>query len=251
MVIFRFLLLIFFSFSFLYSKIIEARYKIAYGIFGEIGYANATFKKSNDEYMIKIDAKATKIAKILSKNREEEYMSRGIVVDGILRPKIYKKIRKNSYKKIIKTYKFDHEKKIIEVFIERYKNNRLVSKNSERLKYYAKDDILTLYFNLKKYLNERKEDSLIFFAVGGNKEDGKVDVRLPKDKELKRLKSLFHNEDGLYIDVVIHQKIFASKEGRLHIVIDQKLGVAKRAILEDVIFFGDIVAKLDRLNYED
>ena len=201
--------------------------------------------------MIKIEAKATKIAKILSKNREEEYMSRGIVVDGILRPKIYKKIRKNSDKKIIKTYKFDDEKKIIEVFIERYKNNRLVSKNSERLKYYAKDDILTLYFNLKKYLNERKEDNLIFFAVGGNKEDGKVDVRLPKDKELKRLKSLFYNEGGLYIDVVIHQKIFASKEGRLHIVIDQKLGVAKRAILEDVIFFGDIVAKLDRLNYED
>ncbi|WP_187647966.1 DUF3108 domain-containing protein [Nitrosophilus labii] len=242
----RALALGFFLIFTLYSQTIEAKYRVTYGILGKVGYSVATFTKNKDRYVIKVKAKATGLAKILSRGREEEYISEGVVQKGILIPKVYKKVRKNASKKSIKVYRFDHEKKRIFVHTKRYKSGKLESKHDEILQYYAKDDILSLYFNLKKYFINGKKH-LVFFAVGGNRKDGKVDVYLPEGKELKKLKSLFGNEKGLYMDVVIHQKIFASKEGRLHIVMDEKSGVAKKALLKDVIFFGDIVGKLDKL----
>jgi len=240
--------IVFFALS-LFSKTIEAKYDVTYGLFGKVGDSIAKLIKKKNNYKIIVKAEATGFAKILSNSRVESYTSEGVIKNGILIPKIYKKVRETLSKKDIKIYTFDHDKKKIYVHIEKYRHGKLESISDEVLNYYAKDDILSLYFNIKRYLDFNKNrEKTSFYAVGGNRKDGRVDVYLPKGKELSKLRSLFDNEKGLYVDVIIHQKIFASKEGRLHIVMDEKTGVAKKALLKDVIFWGDITGILDNLD---
>jgi len=235
----------------LFAQSIEAKYKVTYGFLGEVGYSKAKFVKNSNSYKIEVTAKATGLAKILSNGRKERYISEGVVKNGILIPKIYKKIRENSKKKDIKIYRFDHDKKKIYVHIERYRDKKLDTKKDEILNYYAKDDILSLYFNLKKYVNLKDEKGKkSFFAVGGNRKDGKVDVEIPKGENLKKIKKLLGEEDGLFLIVTIYQKIFASKKGKLYIVLNDK-GIAKKALLKDVILFGDITGILEKLEIGD
>lgn len=233
------------------AQVIKAKYDVTYGLFGKVGNSKATLIKDEKNYKIVVSAKATGFAKVLSNNRKEIYISEGVVKDGILTPKIYKKIRESSTKKDIKIYRFDHNKKKIYVHVERYRDGKLDKKKDEILKFYAKDDILSLYFNLKKYVDiNREKGKKSFFAVGGNRKDGRVDVEIPEGKKLKMIKDLMDNEKGLYLIVTIYQKIFASKEGRLYIVMNDK-GIAKKALLKDVILFGDITGKLTDLEIKE
>ena len=106
------------------------------------------------------------------------------------------------------------------------------------MKYYAKDDLLTLFFNIKKYLNDFsvKEDQ-VFYAVGANKKDGRVDIHIPKVQKQKKFKKIL---------VTINQKIFASKKGELNLDLDDN-GICQKAVLKDVIFFGDIRGEIKEL----
>jgi len=239
--------IVFFTLS-LFSKTIEAKYDVTYGLFGKVGDSIAKLIKKKNNYKIIVKAEATGFAKILSNSRVESYTSEGVIKNGILIPKIYKKVRETLSKKDIKIYTFDHDKKKIYVHIEKYRHGKLESISDEVLNYYAKDDILSLYFNIKRYLDFYKNrEKTSFYAVGGNRKDGRVDIEILKKDKLKEIRRLMNNEDGLYLTVTIYQKIFASKEGKLHIVMDEN-GIAKRALLEDVILFGDITGILDKLD---
>ncbi|WP_281950424.1 DUF3108 domain-containing protein [Nitrosophilus kaiyonis] len=235
----------------LHSEIIKAKYDVSYGLFGKVGKSEAILVKKENRYKIEISAKAEGLAKILSNNRKESYISEGIIENGRLVPLVYKKVRQSSKKKDIKIYKFDHKNRKIYVHVERYKNGKLDKRKDETLKYYAKDDLLSLYFNINKYIDFKKSGKkrYTFYAVGGNRKDGKIDIEIPSGHTLKELKELL-NEDGKYLVVTIYQKIFASKEGKLYIVMNDN-GFTKKAMLKDVILFGDIVGKLKRLEVRE
>ena len=241
----RFLLTFLISIISLNAYTIRADYKVTFGIFGKVGEANAYFKKDKDHYLIKVEAKAKGLAKLLSKNRIETYISEGVVKNGVLIPNFFKKIRKNSTKRIVKIYRFDHKAKKIYKITITYRDGKK-DEHIEVLKYYAKNDILTLYFNLKNFLKPNITQMKLY-AVGGDRKDGGVEIILPDSKEKEKLAKLFKSKDGVFLDVLLHQKIFASKEGRLHLLIDRD-GITKKAILKDVIFFGDIVGTLTNLS---
>ena len=234
----------------LYAQKIEAKYDVTYGLFGKVGKSTAKLIKNEKNYKIEIYAKATGLAKILSKGRKERYISEGRVENGVLVPEVFKKIRENETKKDIKIYRFDHEKKKIFVHREIYKEGKLDKRKDEFLKFYAKDDILSLFFNIKRFVNFKKSGKKIynFYAVGGRRGDGLVNIELPTGETLKKVKDILE-EDGIYLIVTIYQKIFASKEGKLYIVLNDE-GIAKKAVLKDVIMFGDITGKLKKLRIE-
>ena len=225
----------------LFAKTIEAEYKVSYGFFGKVGSAKAILKKNESNYTIEVSAKATGFAKFLSNGRKEFYKSEGVVEKGLLKPLLFQKIRSSNNKKDIKTYHFDYKAKKISVHIERYRQGKKISESDTLLPFFAKNDILTLYFNFIKFLKPGWQ-LYHFRAVGGERKTGRVDVALPSPKELAQIKKLM-KEDGLYITVILHQKIFSSKEGKLYLVLD-KDGITKKALLKDVILFGDIVGKL-------
>jgi len=247
----KFLLTILLFLSFLNAKTIIASYKVSFGIFGRIGTADAVLKIDKDNrYKISIEAKAKGLAKVLSGGRVERYESEGKVIDGVLVPDKYLGITKTNSKRREKLYLFDHKNKKI-TMIKFTTRDGKTTKSSEYLKYYAKNDILSLFFNIKYFLNDFDfKGKKVLYAVGANKKDGRVDIIAPTGKELEKLKQDIGRKNGHFLIVFINQKIFASKRGELFLDINDE-GIALKAVLKDVILFGDIRGKLTKLEIKE
>jgi len=236
------IILLFFFVTSVFATDITAKYKVSFGIFGEIGIAKTTLHIEKQKYEITVHAKTTGLANFLSGEREEWYESSGKVdAKEILIPAFYQKTvqrysssdGKTVLKKDIKKYIFSHEKK--ELYIEHTKiKGKIKTFEKKDGDYYAPNDLLSLFFNFKKMLPslEVTSDSK-FYAVGANKTDGRIDV-----KPLY-VKDEFDWKTGHLMKVIVNDKIFASKKGELLINLRDD-GLCQQAILQDVIFFGDI-----------
>ncbi len=218
------------------AKVLTATYEVSYGIFQTMGIADARFEtREDDTYSIRIEARTTGIAKLLSNNRVEVYESHGRIINGKLTPDKYIKIRRTDSKKTTKIYTFDHRKKT--VFKELIEG---IDWDKETNDFYAPEDILSLFFNVKQYMKLRQNQ--VLYAVGANKNDGRIDVVFPRGKELERLEKELEMSDGVFVKVILNDKIFSSANGELLINLDEE-GLCEKAILEDVLLFGDIVGK--------
>lgn len=216
----------------LFAKIetIEKTYNISYGIFSNLGTSKATLSIDTqaNTYKAIIEARATGLARVLSNGRYEYYESIGIIQDGLFIPTKFKKISTTNSKNRETLYTFDYEQERIYIKKLRLKDKEIVVQDEEELDYFANNDILSLFFNLKDILPDLQKDTEhTFFAVGNDKNNGLINV-------LK-----FENDD---LVVYLNQPIFSSKRGELFITLDEN-GFCEKAILKDVLFFGDIVAK--------
>ncbi|MCI4406976.1 MAG: DUF3108 domain-containing protein [Sulfuricurvum sp.] len=218
------------------AQVLTATYEVSYGIFEALGVADARFETREDNtYSIRIEARTTGLAKVLTNNRVETYESHGHIINGILVPQKYIKIRRTDSKKTTKIYTFDHPNKT--VWCENIQSDEWDKVKND---FYASEDILTLFFNFKHYLKERQDRA--FYVIGGNRKDGRINVAFPKDEALAEMKQTLGMESGEFLKVVLNDRIFSSAQGELLINLDSE-GLAQKAILEDVLFFGDIVGK--------
>lgn len=218
------------------AKVISATYEVSYGIFEALGVADARFEIKEDQtYSIRIEARTSGIAKLLTNNRVETYESHGSLVDGVLIPQKYIKIRRTDSKKSTKIYTFDHPNKI--VWRENIQSDEWDKVKNE---FYASEDVLSLFFNFKHHMKVRKDRP--FYVVGGNKKDGRIDINFPRDEALTAMQEKLEMKEGDFVKVVLNDRIFSSAQGELLINLDHE-GLCEKAILEDVLLFGDIVGK--------
>ena len=214
----RVLAFIFIFASFVFSGEISATYDVKFGIFGKVGEAKTKLIKyeNNATYEIYMDAKTTGLANSLSGDRREYFYSYGTIYKDYLIPKFYtQETRRNK------------------------KGRQIISKKNYKF------DLLTLFFNFSKIKTTHLHFAL---AVAGAKDkDGLIEIKIPQDKEKSRLQKELDTKYQPYI-VFINQKIFSSKRGELHLALDEN-GYATKAILKDVILFGDIVWELKELNF--
>jgi hypothetical protein len=227
----------------LYAEEIRAKYRVSYGMLGEIGIANAKLVKDEKTYTIEIELKATGMAKMLSKNRTEKHISTGDIVDGMLVSNSYKVIRTYGTKYKFKEYIVDHNtSKVTKTYVNK-NENKVTSKKTKVLNYYASNDLLTLYFNLDKLLKDKTTaKTYTFQTIGAEKQNGEVNLIIPKKEDLKKYKEELGDGSDWYATAIINQKIFTSQKGKLLLRVGND-GITKQAILKDVIFFGDIIAK--------
>jgi hypothetical protein len=218
------------------AKILSATYEVSFGVFDTLGVADARFETRDDQtYTIRIEARTTGIAQTLTNNRVEIYESHGTVRDGRLIPQKYSKTRRTDSKKSIKIYTFDHDNKTVwRETIEKDEWDRV------KHDFYATEDILTLFFNFKHYMQSRQNRSLQ--AIGGNKQDGRIDVVFPQNDDLEAIKRKLETTKGDFLTVILNDRIFASAKGELLINLGRD-GLCDKAILEDVLLFGDVVGK--------
>lgn len=230
--------------SMLRAETITAKYKVEFGIIGEIGIAEATLIRDEKNYQINVALKATGIAKILSGNRQEHHISKGHIENGMMVSDMYQIIKSHGSKRSNKIYRINHQTKMVSKEHKRWKNHKMTMDENTTIDFYSKDDLLTLYFNLdKKIVDKVKNHNYIFKAVGAEKQGGSVDVVIPKNTELDEFKEVLgEQKDNWYARAIIHQDIFSSNQGKLLLRID-KNGITQKAVLKDVIFFGDIRAK--------
>ncbi len=245
----------------LFSKDLNATYKVSFGIFGQIGIAKTALHVEGKRYKITVYAKSTGFASFISGNRQEWYESRGVLSNGMFLPDVYVKVVqkevnigdvfKDDAKTLIKrytlTYKFDHKNRyVMATKVKTEGKNR--SERSEKLKYYAKNDLLSMFFNFK-YLFPKLEIKKhhILYAVGANKDSGKIDLFPLKKREFAGL--MGGDLSGLkFMKVILSDKIFASKKGELYLGLGAN-GLCEKAVLKDVILFGDIRGELIEKNY--
>lgn len=225
-----------------HAETIEANYNVSYGIFGKIGTAKSVLQKAAKRYSIDIKLEATGLAKLLSRGRTEHHISKGYMKNGVMISNSYQVIKSHGDVVIYKEYTIDHQRKKITKKYTKYKNGKLVTRRTHFLDFYAKDDLLTLYFNLDYIIKDKHESHTYSFkAVGAERQKGKVTVVIPKKDKIKDYTDVFADDSEWYATAIIHQKIFSSKEGRLMLGV-AKDGITNKALLKDVIFFGDIRA---------
>lgn len=240
----------------IFAKQVEAKYNISYGKFLDLGIATTTLELNNDNYKIKMEAKTTGMAKFLTNNRIEIYESYGKIINNKFVPNIFIKTKKDDNKKRVRTYNFDYQNKRILINDKKTSKNikydaNLKKKievinfeNNSTLNYFAQNDILSLFFNLKnkiKVFENGKEYSLK--AVGANKTKGSINILMPTDKSFKLLDEVLKTKDKSKFTVFINQKIFQSQKGELLISLNKE-GFCSYAILKDVLLFGDIVGEM-------
>jgi len=238
------IVLLLLSNNLLYAEIIKADYDVSYGIFGKIGVSKAILTKKKKRYTIDIRLYATGLAKFLSGDRRERHISKGhIDKNGLLISDLYQVIKSHGETKVTKIYRVNHKKHQVIKTYKKYRNHKLVKTENTTLDFYSKDDLLTLYFNLDGAIKDKnKPAKYVFKAVGAERQQGKVTVIIPIFYKLKSYKEALGKGASWYATAIIHQKIFSSKEGHLLLAVG-KDGITEKAVLKDVIFFGDIVAK--------
>lgn len=234
---------LFLSLSWLDAQVLDVKYKVKFGILGELGVSHAHLETNGNRYKISIDAKATGIAKTLSKNRKETHLSEGFVQNGRYYTQRYTVRVEYGEKKREKVYTVDHQKKIVSKISKKYRKGKLTSQTESTLDFFGTDDLLTLYFNLPKLLDAKSKPGLYtFHAIGAEKQDGKVELRLPRPDQLKKYTDTLGRGAYRYLTAIIYQKIFSSNKGELMIAIG-KDGITQKAVLKDLVMFGDLTAE--------
>lgn len=233
---------IFFLTNFIYAQKVIVNFNVSYGVFGKIGTANAVLKKNEKTYTLEMKLATTRLAKVLSSGRKEHHTSKGHIEEGLMVSDWYKVTRSKGDSVVHKEYRIDHKRKKVFKKYTKYKKAKLVSERNTTLEYYAKDDLMTLYFNLDSAIKEKRNPkTYVYKAVGAERQKGKVTVIIPGENALKQYKKDLGEDSFWYATAIIHQKIFSSKEGRLMLGIAED-GITNKAVLKDVIFFGDIRA---------
>ena len=83
-------------------------------------------------------------------------------------------------------------------------------------------------------------------AVGAQKNSGNVRVSTVVGDDIKKVKDLL-GEASCYLKVTVYQKLFGSKGGELYLGLRPDF-VVKKAVLKDVIMFGDIRGNLTQFS---
>jgi len=224
------------------AKVTHLNYKATFGIFGKVGTIKNILTQNDKTYRIDTKVKLAGLAKALMGGQVEKYVSQGHMKDGLMISDSYTMTSTKKDKIVKKEYKIHHNAKYVTKRYRKWIKGKLVKDYTNKLKFYAKDDLLTLYFNLGTAVKE-KGKTYHFKAVGLEKQNGKVNITVPSDAKNKSYKKDLGKDAVLYAKALIHQKNFRKKKGDILLAID-KDGFIKKSVIKDVLMYGD--AKLIR-----
>ena len=235
------LIVLFFT-SLVHAERIEADYNVEFGIVGQVGKVHAVLKSDGKHYMIDANVSALGIAKAVTRNLKERHISKGEVVNGMLVTHMYQMIK--SYGEFTSTtiYRVDHKKKRVTRQYKKWKYDKLVTDRTARLGYYGRDDMMTFFLNLPKYITDRDHPQRDrYIAVGADRKNGRVDVIIPSQNALKEIKDLVgKGKPGeWFATVIMHRRLYQSAQGELDVRVGRE-GLVEKAVLKDLIFFGDV-----------
>lgn len=226
------------------AQVKQINYVAKFGIFGTVGMLKTKITKKSNSYELVTDIELHGIAKMILDNHEEQHTSKGHVVNGLMVSDVYTIKQNRGTKRINKEYKIDHKQKTVSKRVREWKKGKLVKDKKENLKFYAKDDLLTLYFNLNNAIkNKKKGKRYLFKAVGLEKQEGKAYITVPNATQLPMYQKDLGNSAAQYAKVLIHQRNFRKKKGDILLSV-AKDGFIEKSVIKDVLLYGD--AKIER-----
>ncbi len=229
--------------SFASAKVTQLDYVATFGIFGTVGTIKNTLTQNDKTYEIDTKVTLEGLAKVLLSGQTDQYISKGHMENGLMISDLYQMISKKKNKIVIKEYHIDHKDKYVTKRYRRWIKGKLVKDHTVKLKFYAKDDLLTLYFNLGTAVKKQGKKYL-FKAVGLEKQNGEVQITVPDDTQVAEYKKDLGQGANLYAKALIHQKNFRKKKGDILLAV-AKDGFIHKSVIKDILFYGD--AKLTRV----
>jgi len=238
---------IFISFTFfsplVSARNIEADYSAEFGIVGEVARAHATLTSKGKAYTLDAFISAVGIiAKTVTDNLKERHISNGHIVNGLLVTDVYQMIKSYGMYSSTTIYRVDHKKKRVTRHYIKWKKNREIINEKVTLGYYGINDLMTLFLNLPKQIKKKhKSKNYRFTVVGADRKNGRVDVIIPSDNALKQMKDLVGEgkKEDWYSKIVMYRKLYNSQKGELEVRLGKE-GLVDKAVLKDLIFFGDV-----------
>lgn len=229
--------------SFASAKVTQLNYVGTFGIFGTVGSIKNTLTQNKKTYKIDTTVALSGMAKVLLSGQIDHYVSKGHMENGLMVPDFYEMVSIKKDRRKSKEYHINHKKKYVTKRVRKWDNGKLVEDHTEKLKFYAKDDLLTLYFNLGAAV-KKKGKKYMFNVVGLEKQKGKVQITVPNDAELTDYKKELGQGAILYAKALIHQKNFRKKKGDILLAV-AKDGFISKSVIKDILFYGD--AELTRI----
>jgi dsDNA-binding SOS-regulon protein len=224
-------------------------YRVEFGVVGEVGRIHSVYYDDTKQYIIDTNVSAVGfIAKSITHNLKERHICKGYLSkNGLKVATSYEMIKSYGKYRSITRYTVNHQTKKVRKSFKKWlkrkgKPERKIADYSYDLKYYARNDMITLFLNLGSYIkNKNKPYDYIFKAVGADRMNGKVDIHIPSKKEAKKMEKLLDKpkEDEWLMNLVMHRQLYHSRQGELmvHMAKDSTI---KKAVLKDLIFFGDV-----------
>ncbi len=224
------------------AKNIEADYSVEFGIVGEVGKVHATLTSDQRYYMIDANVSAVGIARAVTDDLKERHISKGHISKGFLVTDMYQMIKSFGYYTSTTIYRVNHKKKKVTRQYKKWKYDKQIRNETVTLDYYGKDDMMTLFLNLPKYIKEKHTPKKYQFkAIGADRKNGRVDITIPSPDGIKEMKNFLGEgqEGNWYSTVVMHRKLYHSKQGELDVKVGKE-GLVDKAVLKDLYFFGDV-----------
>jgi len=218
------------------AKSIHLNYKATFGIFGKVGTIKNILTENNTTYKIETKVELAGFAKVIMGGQVEEYVSVGHMENGLMVSDSYSMTSTKKNQKKIKEYHIDHKQKYVTKRYRKWVKGKLIKDYTQKLDFYAKDDLLTLYFNLGNTVTQ-KGKTYHFKAVGLEKQKGKVDITVPAENQIAKYKKDL-GKAHLYAKALIYQKNFRKKKGDILLAIDED-GFIKKSVIKDILMFGD------------
>ncbi len=231
--------------SFSSAQVTKINYVGTFGVFGKVAMLKTRMTKKSNRYELVTDLEVHGIAKLILDNHEEQHISKGHIVNGLMVSDLYTIKQNRGSKRVLKEYKLDHKLKKVSKRVREWKKGKLVKDKKETLKFYAKNDLLTLYFNLNNAIkNKKKGKTYLFRSVGLEKQEGKAYITVPNTAQLPAYKKDLGNTAVQYAKVLIHQRNFRKKKGDILLSV-AKDGFIEKSVIKDVLLYGD--AKIERV----
>jgi len=236
-------LLLFFFLTTAQAKEIEMNYKATFGVFGDVGMIKNRLIQNTNTYKIETRVTLKGLAKIILGGQKEHYISKGHMENGLMASDFYEMTSTKRDKKKVRTYTINHKDRYVTKRYRKWKKGKLVKDETYRLDFYAKDDLLTLYFNMNEAIKEKRE-KYIFNVIGLEKQNGKVQITVPDNAHIASYKRDLGNSADWYAKALIVQKNFRNKKGDILLSVS-KDGFIKKAVIKDILMYGD--AKITRV----
>ena len=240
-----------FSCATLSAQTIYATYHVEYGIIGKVADVNVTYSNDGREYRIDAFVSAYGyLANLMTHHLREHHISIGRVKKGMLYTDRYEMHKQYGAYRSTTIYRNNYKRAVLVRSYRRDKKGKKEFFSTVRLPYFSHHDLLTFFLNLPKVTREMKPGACRRFKVtGADRKRGRVDFCLPSPSQEKRYEKLLgitqtKHPSLTFAKVIMHRKLYSSRQGELEIAIDRQ-GVVHKAVLEDVLFFGDVRIVLD------
>jgi len=161
-----------------------ATYNVEHSIWGKIANVQVFKEIIGDSYTAELVINTTGMAAVFSSHLEKRFISQGRFTDGKFYPDVLMVMQhKDDHEKFL-TYRFDHENKILHVDkcssqtlvkssfnmrkmeFDEYEYNEFTY-DTHRARSYVSDDVISLYFNAKNYMDEHQDEKRVSLMAAG------------------------------------------------------------------------------------